>query len=166
MAHTEELPPDIRAGIARQLGTDLGRLGLSATGAYGPSHDEMYASYPLYTFDAHSQGSSIRDIAAHTGRWHHQLRRITSPGGAAPTSHVTGFATSRVNGPQPTDWEVVSIFGSTPASETGADVDLASEINGAAEWIDNNVAGDPVVRLLVLPSYLLYAFWLFFPDHD
>jgi hypothetical protein len=45
-------------------------------------------------------------------------------------------------------------------------VDLASEIDGAGQWIDSNVPGDPLVRLLVLPSFFLYAFWLVFAAHD
>jgi hypothetical protein len=167
MAHTEPLPEDTRLAIARQLGTHLPKLELPEPPS-GPVKTtyEMYVSYPIYTFDWRVTTGSLRDLATHTGRWHHQLRRVLVPPGGTPSAGVIGYATSRVFGPSPTDWQIVSISGSAPASKTGPDVDLASEIDGAGDWIDNYIPGDPTLRLLILTSLFLYTFWLLFADHD
>jgi hypothetical protein len=37
---------------------------------------------------------------------------------------------------------------------------IAEKIDEAVEWIDQNAKGDPLVRLLMIPSYFLTAFWL------
>ena len=173
MAHAEELPSDIRTSIARQIGARLPKLSNATPG--GPpdaseksvkAFEEMYVSYPIYTFDARAFSETIRDVARHTGRWHHQFRRVTSMSSGPAQVSVLGSAVSRVFGPSPTDWNIVSVAGATPASASGPDVDLTSEIDGAGDWIDKYVHDNPLVRLLALPSLFVYAFWLVYPEHD
>ena len=53
-------------------------------------------------------------------------------------------------GPEASNWSVREMFES----------EIARKIDDAIEWVDQNVKGDPLVRLLVVPAYHLHAFWL------
>jgi len=52
------------------------------------------------------------------------------------------------------DWSVKAVSAS----------DLSSRIHAAIEWIDANVAGDPVVRVLSVPAYQITALTLYAGD--
>lgn len=98
--------------------------------------------------EAGAAGGSLRAAARETGRWHHQIK----VGGRAA-------AFARSSGAQ---------LGLDHVSLRGLFVSpLAEKIEEAVGWIDANEPGgrggarDPVVRLLVVPSHQLHAFWLF-----
>ena len=53
-------------------------------------------------------------------------------------------------GPDAGSWAVRELFQS----------EIARKIDDVIDWIDPNVKGDPLVRLLIVPAYQLHAFWL------
>ncbi len=38
--------------------------------------------------------------------------------------------------------------------------EIAGKIDEAIDWVDRNVKGDPLARLLIVPAFHLHAFWL------
>jgi len=55
---------------------------------------------------------------------------------------------------KPEDWSVKAVSAS----------DLSTRIQAAIEWIDANVAGDPVIRVLSVPAYQITALTLYAGD--
>lgn len=83
----------------------------------------------------------ISQLARQTGRWHHQIKI---------DGKAESFARSVPLGPDAANWSVRELFQS----------EVAQKIDEAIDWIDSNVTGDPLVRLLIVPAYHLHAFWL------
>jgi hypothetical protein len=84
----------------------------------------------------------IENLVIQTGRWHHQI---------SIGARTNSFARSRSLGPATHDWSVTQVATDSP---------IAEAIDKAIDWVDNNVKGDPLVKLLVVPTYYLHAFWL------
>ena len=96
---------------------------------------------------AAAEAGALNALASATGHWHHQIK----VGGRAA-------AFARSSGPK---------LKLDSASLSGLYVSpLALKIEEAVVWIDGNEAAggdggrDPVVRLLIVPSYQLHVFWL------
>jgi hypothetical protein len=146
MAHAPPIPADALAYLAQQLAD---RPSPRATQTLAARQSVGIAeSCPVFALglDATSDPSRpLQDIATPTGMWHHQLRH-------GPLAHE--FARSVVNGPSATDWKISEVVSS----------DSSEKIDDAIGWIDANVPGDPVARLLVAPAYYLTAFWLEDPN--
>jgi hypothetical protein len=146
MAHAPPIPADALAYLAQQLAD---RPSPRATQTLAARQSVGIAeSFPVFALglDATSDPSRpLQDIATPTGMWHHQLRH-------GPLAHE--FARSVVNGPSATDWKISEVVSS----------DSSEKIDDAIGWIDANVPGDPVARLLVAPAYYLTAFWLEDPN--
>jgi|HubBroStandDraft_2_1064218.scaffolds.fasta_scaffold741336_1 hypothetical protein len=146
MAHAPPIPADALAYLAQQLAD---RPSPRATQILAARQSVGIAeSFPVFALglDATSDPSRpLQDIATPTGMWHHQLRH-------GPLAHE--FARSVVNGPSATDWKISEVVSS----------DSSEKIDDAIGWIDANVPGDPVARLLVAPAYYLTAFWLEDPN--
>jgi hypothetical protein len=148
MAHAPPIPEDALAYLAQQLAQ---RPSARATQTFAARQSVGIAeSFPVFALglDATKDPSRpLRDIATPTGMWHHQLRH-------GPLAHE--FARSVVNGPKATDWKISEVVSS----------DSSAKIDDAISWIDKNVPGDPVARLLVAPAYYLTAFWLEYPNES
>ena len=152
MAHFQLLQPDIVNSVALQIGRRVRPALRRPSRKAGAVAAQIGESFPVWFLglDATTRLGE-RERLAHTakasGYWHHQ---ITMPDGAKR------FARSKPTGPDAEDWHVTEVVSS----------DLAADIDQAIEWIDTNVQGDPLVRLLAIPSYLLTAFWLETPTDD
>jgi hypothetical protein len=148
VAHAPSLPRDVLLSIARQAGErlSLAMLGLPAgsTLAIGESFpDFMLSPTAVSTPDAPFGG-----LVTDTGAWHHQIRHGASS---------VAFCRSRPNDASAGDHRVVSVIRNAA---------VACRIDAAIQWIDRNVPGDPLVRLLHVPAYHVLAFWLHYPDRD
>jgi hypothetical protein len=162
MAHSDPLPANVLDNISRQLGRNLATLSVGPPGAAGVP-DELAESYAVWTVDEKSVtkfDSRMSTLARNTGNWHHQVRRVTAAPGGATSDKVIAYARSEPRGPEPGDWAVVATTEVTPQ------FDLGTEIRNAAAWIDESIPGDPLVRMLIMPSRYLHAFWLVYPNRD
>jgi hypothetical protein len=111
--------------------------------------DETFAIYMLEEDkipEAIKAGTSLVELVRNTGRFHHQVRTDSQP---------TGYARTEVQDGTP---EICGLFVS----------DLARAFESAMEWLlqfekdhDDYVQTRPLVRVLVVPSYHVHAFWLF-----
>jgi hypothetical protein len=148
MAQVEQLPPDVLAAVAEQIGarlTEQARTAISRGAAM-----EIAESFPVYMLPLEAttvSGLDISDLAVPTGLWHHQVRQ-----GQA----VRQFARSMPTGPRAADWRVEEFVASP----------IAKSIDDAAHWLDNHVVSHAQVRLLIVPAYQIHAFWLFEPDDN
>ena len=150
MAHAQPLPSAALEHIARQIGE---RLAAPLPTTVANVHPAMPApgaalsiaeSFPIWSLGADAvrrYDEPFGLLARQTGVWHHQLRQ--GPGAA----HI---AKSVSKGPDPNDWHVVELAASP----------LGDKMEKAIEWIDGNVGGDPLARLLAAPAYFVTAFWL------
>jgi hypothetical protein len=146
VAHPDALPVDTVKAIADQIGQRLASVATPAqlaapAGPRGPELGETFSVWLLGLDAVTKSHEAIEKLAIQTGRWHHQVRY----GGRAQA-----FARSLPVGPKPDDWSVTQLFESR----------VAERIDAAIDWVDQNVLGDPLVRLLVMPAYHLHAFWL------
>jgi hypothetical protein len=135
------LPADVLDTVAAQVGAEAGR---SLGAAILQKSMELTESFSVWSLGADAVAKVHADLAqlAHnTGRWHHQIKI---------DGKADSFARSMPLGPDAADWSVREVFAS----------DVARKIDEGIEWIDRNVPGDPLVRLLVVPAYHLHAFWL------
>ena len=148
MAQVEQLPQDVLAEVARQIGA---RLTPTAQAAVGRGLAlEIAESFPVYMLPLEATTWPAADLAAlavPTGLWHHQLRH---------GQDVQEFARSMPTGPRAEDWRVEEISASP----------IAQSIDGAAQWLDARVRSRATVRLLVVPAFQTHAFWLFEPDRS
>jgi hypothetical protein len=142
MAHADPLPNDVldsvAAKIGSQIGGSLGALSLTAATL------EMTESFSVWFLGADAVGDPTIDIsqsARNTGQWHHQINAGGKP---------EAFARSQPLGPDAASWTIQEFFTS----------EIAKKIDDAIDWIDQNVTGDPLARLLVVPAYQVHAFWL------
>lgn len=152
MAHSDTLPIDTAKAIASQVGQRLASVATPArlaapAGPPGPDLGETFSVWVLGLDAVTRSHEDISKLAVQTGRWHHQIRY-----GGRPQA----FARSVPTGPKPDDWAVTQLFESR----------VAERIDEAVDWVDQNVQGDPLVRLLIMPAYYLHAFWLVEPDQS
>ncbi len=146
MAHVDTLNSVTLETIASQVGKlyptlagEPGKLKAEATLA------ETLPVWFLGVDDIISGNNDVASIAQNTGRWHSQIRI----GGVASAA-----ARSIPLGGEATDWQVRQIFeGQYP-----------QQIDREIDWVDENAAGDPLVRILEIPAYQITAFWLLNAD--
>lgn len=146
MAHSDTLPIDTQKAIADQVGQRLASVVAAAQlpapgGCGGPVLGETFTVWVLGLDAVTRSNEDLGKLAVQTGRWHHQVRY----GGRAQA-----FARSVPTGPNAGDWALTQLFESR----------VAERIDAAVDWVDQHVAGDPLVRLLVMPAFHLHAFWL------
>jgi hypothetical protein len=148
MAQVEELPTDVLAVVASQIGA---RLNQGARNAIGRGVPVVIAeSFPVYMLPLDATtlpGLDISDLAVPTGLWHHQVRQ---------GQIAQDFARSMPTGPRAEDWRVEE-FSTSP---------IARSIDAAAQWLDINVGSNASVRLLIIPAFYLHVFWLFDPKQS
>jgi hypothetical protein len=138
MAHTDAFPSDVLKSVAARIGPRL----LMPPGAPPAQLRETFSVWALGLDATTRPGEPIAKLAKPTGRWHHQV---------SIGNQVRTFARSMPLGPTAADWTVSQITPDSP---------IAEAIDRAIDWVDKNVQGDPLVKLLIVPSYYLHAFWL------
>jgi hypothetical protein len=153
MAHSDKVPDKALRDVAAQLGEIIGDVLpqsqlLSAMGEPSmtppPDLGETFAVYrldPVGVSKFQETGSDLLHLAKPTGRWHHQI--VVDGRGEA-------FARSTAAKMDQGNASLRGLFVSP----------LATRIDNAIRWINENVGGDPLVRLLVAPAYQIHAFWL------
>ena len=143
MAHAQQFPQDFAAAFAAQLAHSLeqGILGLAIHDAGKIELTETFAVWMIGLDDLLSGPDNLSELAIETGRWHHQLN-VDGDAGV--------FARSKAHGGNPSGRRITEVFRSQ----------LAEKIDASVTWIDENLRGDPLVRLLTIPAYHLTAFWL------
>jgi hypothetical protein len=97
---------------------------------------------PEQIYSGARQGEDLVKLAADTGHWHHQIRFEGK--GMAYARSMRGDENEGNE-----SWRLC---------ELGVSV-LAEEIQAAAEWSDANMSDDYVMRLLMVPSRQVRAFW-------
>jgi hypothetical protein len=142
MAHVDILPTDVLDALAGKVGVPLGEFGVAAQRAQ-PTAEllETFSVWSLEPTAILTANADFNKLVTQTGRWHHQIKI---------SGKAAAFARSMPLGADSNSWEVTQLFQS----------DISEKIDRAVDWVDSNVKGDPVVRLLVAPSYYLHAFWL------
>ncbi len=105
---------------------------------------ETFAVWALRTDKIRSGVEKDEDLvklAANTRHWHHQIRFDGKGLAYARSKPGEGEGNER--------WKLCELGVST----------LAAEIQAASEWSDDNVPDDYLMRLLVVPSRQVRAFW-------
>lgn len=166
MAYTVELTDQQKKVIAQQIGAKMrAPLVSSAPGVAPPAH-EITETFPVWVVDDRISsapgGASnlLRAGARDTGTFHHNVSVVSNAPGAAPGStQVVASARSMVHGPGGIP-KIEAITTPPPGNN------LPRWIRNAAYWIDKNAVGNPLIRLLVIPSRYAHCFWLSYPDKD
>jgi hypothetical protein len=118
-------------------------------------------SLKLYTlrFSDINHGGDLAQLVIYTARWHHQMKAYGYYGYArtyAPEGNNKGIITEKTkNLPEPKKHELLQFTVSTMAKR----IDLALS---AFTWQPNT---SPLVHLLVVPEFHVYALWLFYPSN-
>lgn len=142
MAHADALPADVLNALAAKVGTPLAEFSAFAQQAQpAPELSETFAVWSLNSTAVLTPDVDFTKLVTQTGRWHHQIK---------VRGKAAAFARSMPLGTDANSWDVTQLFQS----------DIPEKIDQAVDWVDGNVKGDPVVRLLIAPSYYLTAFWL------
>jgi hypothetical protein len=142
MAHADTLPDDVLDAVAAKVGTPLAEFGALALPAQPAAElSETFAVWSLNPTAVLTPDTDFTKLVTQTGRWHHQIK---------VRGKAAAFARSMPLGTDANSWDVTQLFQS----------EIPEKIERAIDWVDGNVQGDPVVRLLIAPSYYLTAFWL------
>ena len=142
MAHVDSLSEEVLEALAGQLGQSLAQI--AGASIRDDAIVELTETFSLWMvgLDRLVVGSDdLREFAIQTGRWHHQIR---------VDFRTQAYARSRPLGVDPSSWRITEVFKS----------ELAKRIDASITWVDQNLEGDPLVRLLTIPAYHLTAFWL------
>lgn len=142
MAHADTLPAAVLDAVAAKVGTPLAEFGTVANQPWaGAELTETFSVWSLEPTAILNPDQDFPKLVSQTPRWHHQIK---------VAGKAAAFARSTPLGADAGSWDVIQLFQS----------DIAEKIDKAVEWVDGNVTGDPVVRLLIAPSWYLHAFWL------
>ena len=142
MAHADTLPNDVIDTVAAQIGAGAAMsLGAAVLQKKSVELTESFAVWALGADAVPKSGTDLTQLARQTGRWHHQIKL---------DGKAESFARSMPLGPNAANWSVREMFES----------EIAKKIDDGIEWVDRNVKGDPLVRLLIVPAYHVHAFWL------
>jgi hypothetical protein len=151
LAHFRKLPNEILHRIAGKISDHVGRGVPAHQWRSDIDRLELAEHFEVWVLERHiarSKEERMASMARRTGRWHHQIR---SAGG------INHYARSAAYGPDPSDWLITNLFESA----------LAPKIDETIRWLDTaELTGDPQVRLLVVPYYLLDVFWLESESND
>jgi hypothetical protein len=148
MAHSDPISEEALNVIAQRVSECPTPAGLA--GFAKGKHLELGTTLSVWmlglaaTTERHNR---LETVATRTSLWHHQLWHAGT---------ATKFARSRPFGHQAEDWKVQAVTTSK----------IAEKIEHALAWVDKHVAGDPLVRLLIIPAYYLHALWLVTADSD
>jgi hypothetical protein len=148
MAHADPLPADVLDALAVKLGPPLAEFGAFAQ--HTPPAAELSETFAVWSLNPTAvltPDADFTKLVTQTGRWHHQIK---------VRGKAAAFARSMPLGTDANSWDVTQLFQS----------DIPEKIDQAVDWVDSNVNGDPVVRLLIAPSYYLTAFWLSEPNNN
>jgi hypothetical protein len=142
MAHADTLPVAVLDAVASKVGAPLAELRAVAKQAQ-PAVElgETCSVWSLGPTAILTPDADFPKLVTQTGRWHHPIK---------VSGKAAAFARSMPLGANASSWDVIQLFQS----------DISEKIDQAVDWVDGNAKGDPVVRLLIAPSYYLHAFWL------
>lgn len=142
MAHTQPLPEVALDTIAEQVGKLYPSLSSDVNTLQQPADlAETFAIWFLPADAIATGNGNLLDLAQNTERWHSQVRI-----GGEPKVVARSMALSE----DLSDWSVRQVL----------EGELAKEIDEAIEWVDANVEGDPLVRILDIPAFYITALWL------
>jgi len=142
MAYADTLPNDVTDHVASEIGMMAGPvLGETIRAEQTLELTESFAVWTLGADAVTKPSMDLSQLARQTGRWHHQIKIDGKP---------EAFARSMPLGPKAADWSVRQLFTSR----------IAKRLDEAIDWVDRNVQGDPLVRLLLVPPWHLHTFWL------
>ncbi len=142
MAHADTLPIDVLDAVASKVAAPLAEFGAVARQAQPTAElGETFSVWSLAPTAILTPDADFATLVTQTGRWHHQIK---------VSGKAAAFARSTPLGADASNWDVTQLFQS----------DISEKIDKAVDWVDSNAKGDPVVRLLIAPSYYLHAFWL------
>lgn len=141
MAHADSLPDNILDTILEEVSNFL-----NATRDFfkGDIPTEMGETFSVWILDADKIEPTTTDLtrlARPLNRWHHQLKF---------GKKAVMFARSMPLEMKPSNWTVQEL----------AESPIPDRIDRAIDWIDTYTENDPLVRILVVPAYHIYAFWL------
>jgi hypothetical protein len=142
MAYTDTLPNDVIDHVASEIGIKAGQFLVETI--HAEQTLELSESFPVWTLGADAvtkPDMDLSQLAGQTGRWHHQIKIDGKP---------EVFARSMPLGPNAADWSVREVFTSQ----------IAKKLDEAIDWVDRNVQGDPLVRLVIAPAWHLHTLWL------
>jgi len=145
---SRSLPDNVLDHIAAKVGPRLARI-TDSLGAEQPLvMAESTEVWMLPVGNVIGPSDRLRDLAQPTGRWNHVVRGQTD-------GTAFAYARTQTDGPDPQDWRVRGVFGAGEISRKMADT---------IAWIDQNVDDDSQtdyqVRLLEIPGFAMFAFWL------
>ncbi len=151
MTHTDTLPDNAIDIIAPLIGERLNPLirkdFLPPPGGALPEA-EIKETLSIWTFkcsvyslklDSGSFGNYVKPL----NHWHHQI--------SIDDSDISFAETRPPNDDKSSDWSVLRVSSNSQVSRA---------ISKATDWVDRNVLGDPVVRLLLIPEFHMHTFWL------
>jgi hypothetical protein len=148
MADAETLPPAVLNAIASKLGDRIPRAisppALGLVGGAPPPAPTLKETFPVWTLEAADILAPTNDLgrlAKNTAHWHHQISTVVGP---------VAYARSMPLGAAPESWSIRQVSTS----------ELASKIDDTIGWIDANIPDPLTARLLSVPAYHVYAFWL------
>lgn len=167
MAYTVELTDQQKRSVAQQIGGKLSLpvFSMSAAPGAAPPLQEVTETFPVWIVDdrvsAAPGGTSnlLRAGAQDTGTFYHNIAVTNSAPGGADEQSVVASARSVIHGPGGIP-KVEAITTPPPGNE------LPRWVRNAAYWIESNAPGNPLVRLLIIPSRYMHCFWLSYPDKD
>jgi len=148
MAHPDILPNAVLDEVAKQIGTRLASVG--TVEKLRTARVELAESFSVWMLGLEPiarRDENINRLPRDTGLYHHQI---------AYNGRGEAYARSAPSRPGVELRVLEEISESTLAVRTAAAID----------WIDEHIKDDPLVRLLVVPSYFLHAFWLHYPRAD
>jgi hypothetical protein len=148
--HIDDLPADMLDAVAPMIGERIPLVLWPRVLPPGASVEitESFRVFGLTPDQVRRRdaGDDLRELAGETDRVHHQVAIEEKP---------ELFARSAFDAAGAQRWTVVEVTRSP----------VAEKIDAAISWIDANLPGDVLVRLLIAPAYHLHAFWLL-DDHD
>lgn len=148
MAHADDLPAEVLDAVAAKIGAPLAELGAGFQPV--PSAAELCETFSVWSLAPTAiltPEENFGKLVSPTGRWHHQIK---------VHGRAEAFARSMPLGADAGSWDITQLF------QSG----ISAKIDKAIEWVDSNIHGDPIVRMLIAPSYYLHAFWLSESDND
>lgn len=142
MAHAANLTQSVLNVVTAQVDALL--RGVFDPARFSQAQIEIVLTFETLMLEADAiiqPTDDIEQLVSPAVYWHHQV---------AINGETEFYARSKPEGADPESWRVVELFESQ----------LAEKISQSMRWVNDNVGGDPLVRLLIVPVYQLHAFWL------
>lgn len=155
MAHTDFLSPSDLEIIASKIGKIL----LSITEGNKIISKNIYLAesfsvWMLFLENIGVKNKNFSHLVKQVGEWHHQINY---------EDHAEAYARTILLNSDIRDWSIEELVES----------EIALKISKAINWIDDNINQidkngneNPIIRLLIAPTYYLNVFWIKYPNND